>query len=205
MQSVPFYLAVRRRISSSKLLLIMVCISGCQTKRQDRQWDFAGIDPTIAENVVYRQLDKENEVFSVVEDRDTSMKRTSGVAYFTRGHVNLSDSNSARRNNCRAYYVHGDTLSICIGIGDGFGGWGFIIHYKNKKFNTEPFYSTDIIIPDKPVYEIVYQNLNLNKPVYKVGDSLYGKVDFKCFEVNDDKSKIEHSGKGYFRTKVKGL
>ena len=93
------------------------------------QWDPATIDPAITENVAYRQLDKERELFSVAEDEDTSMKRTSGVFYITNGHVNLSDSNSARLNNCRAYFRHGDTLCINIGIGDGFGGWGFIINY----------------------------------------------------------------------------
>lgn len=178
-------------------------MSSCQLERQHTQWDIASIDTAIAENVAYRQLDKQREIFSVAEDEDTTMKRTSGVAYFTKGHINLSDSDLARRNNCRAYFYHSDTLSINIGIGDGFGGWGFIINFKNKQFYTKPYFFTDIGIHDKPVYDIVYQNLTLDKPVYKAGDSLYGKIDFKCFEANGFKSSIEHSGKGYFRTKVR--
>ena len=187
-------------------LLITGCLCSCQSGRQDVRWNTAGIDKSIAGNPAYKQLDKESEVFSVVEDKDTSMKRTSGVSYFTRGHINLSDSNSARRNNCRAYFYRGDTLSINIGIGDGFGGWGFIISYKDKRFYTRPYFATDTHSPgeSKPVYKIVYQNLTVDKSVYKIGDSLYGEIDFKCFETSD-KGKIEHSGKGYFRAKVRAL
>jgi len=183
-------------------LLAILCVCGCH-KRQHAQWDIAGIDTTIAENVAYRQLDREKEIFSVAEDPDTSIKRSSGVAYFTKGHINLTDSNSARLNNCRAYFFRHDTLTINIGVGDGFGGWGFLISFKNKRFSTEPYFVTDIGIPDNPVYDIVYQSLVLDKPQYKAGDSLYGKIDFKCFEANGFRRRIEHSGKGYFRTKIK--
>ena len=89
-------------------------------------------------------------------------------------------------------------------IGNGFGGWGFIVNYRDKKFYAEPYYSTDVIIPDepKPVFNLVYQNLTLDKPVYNVGDSLYGKVSFKSIETDHDGSKIDHSGEGYFRAVV---
>ncbi|OQP62873.1 hypothetical protein A3860_26545 [Niastella vici] len=124
-------------------------MNSCQGKIPRKQWAFASVNPTIANNAIYSQLDKENEVFSIYEDRDSSKKRTSGVAYFTKGHVNLSDSNAARFNNCRSYFYH-DILLINIGIGNGVGGYGFTIHYKDRKFYTEPYYITDIVIPDKP-------------------------------------------------------
>jgi hypothetical protein len=47
------------------LLFIMVCITSCHSKRQHRQWEYANFDRAIAKNVVYRQLDKEGEVFSM--------------------------------------------------------------------------------------------------------------------------------------------
>jgi hypothetical protein len=214
MQNAPLYLVARKQISSTSLLLfIIVCISNCQNKRHSRQkdnaiinpaiWNNATIDSTIAGNIIYRQMDKENEIFSMHEHIDSSMKRTSWVAYYAKERLNTPDSNTARFNNCRANIFRGDTLTINIGIGNGLGGAGFIITYKDKKFYTEPVYYDDVVTdePD-PVYEIVYQHLTLDKPVYKPGDSLYGNVDFKCIEVGADKSRIEHSGNGYFRTKV---
>lgn len=196
-----------KTITYSLLLFVMVFISSCHDASRHRQWDNVTVDPTIVGNNAYKQLDKEKEVFSVLENHDTLAKRSSGVLYFTKGHVNLSDSNSARLNNCRAYFFHGDTLSINIGIGNGFGGWGFIINYRDKKFYAEPYYSTDVVIPDEPepVFNFVYQKLTLDKPVYKEGDSLYGKVRFKSIETDRDGSKIDHSGDGYFRAVVTKL
>ena len=195
----------RQIISFLLLLFIIVCASICKSKSQYKHWDIASIDTTITQSTSFKLLNQESEVFSVFEKQDTSAKRTSGVLYFTKGHVNLSDSNSAKLNNCRAYFFHGDTLSINIGIGDGFVGWGFIINYRDKQFYTEPYYSTDDLIEvgePAPVYEIVYQKLTLDKLSYKVGDSLFGKIDFEAIEIDQDKTKIEHLGKGYFRTKV---
>lgn len=202
-----YFITLRKVISFALLFFIVAYGSGCQSKMQSSQWENANIDPTIAKNAAFEQLDIESEVFSFGENLDTSRKRTSGVAYFTEGHVNLTDSSSTRLNNCRAYFLKSDILNINIGIGSGFGGWGFIIHYKDRKFYTEPYYSTDVVIPDEPEpdFEVVYQKLTLDKPAYKLGDSLYGKIDFKAIETNQEGNKFNHSGKGYFRTIVREL
>jgi hypothetical protein len=104
----------------------------------------------------------------------------------------------------QSLFFHSDTLLINIGIGNGFGGHGFIISYKSKKFYTEPYFSTDVIYSDKvePTYKIVYQKLILDKASYSSGDSLYGHIDFKSIETDKEKNTTEHFGKGYFRTKV---
>jgi hypothetical protein len=52
---------------------------------------------------------------------------------------------------------------------------------------------------------VVYQRLTLDRPLYKRGDSVYGRIDFKSIEIDQNKNKREHSGKGYFRAKVKGV
>ena len=132
------------------------------------------------------------------------MKRTSDVAYFGGHKLNLEDDKYSKLNNCRAYFFHSDTLSINIGIGNGFGGQGFIISYKNKNFYTHPYFWTDVIIEGEvePKYEIVYQKLTLDKPTYSLGDSLYGYIDFKSVETDNYMNTIKHFGKGYFRTKI---
>lgn len=194
----------RNMLTYAMLLCVMAGVRSCQSKHHDKRWDNAIIDAAISNNAVYQQLDQEREVSSVLDIQDTSAKRTSGVAYFTKGHVNLTDSSSARLNNCRAYFFNRKILTIDIGIGDGFGGWGFFINYKNGMFYTEPYYSTDVDDPadPEPVFNVLYQKLSLNKTTYEPGDSLYGKIEFKSTEIDQDGKEISHSGNGYFRTVI---
>ena len=202
----PPYLTTCRKATSVSLLFFMIAyLNGCQSKVQNITWMNTDINPAIVKNSVYEQLEKENEVFSFGEKQDLSMRRTSSVAYFTKGNGSYSSSSFARLNNCRAYFLENGILNINIGLGDGFSNRGFMIHYKGKQFYTEPYHSTDVVIPDEPepAYEIKYQKLTLNKPVYEVGDSLYGNIDFKAIEIDQEGIKINHDGKGYFRTVVK--
>lgn len=212
------------------LLFIFICLTNCNYEKKNsqwnigeikvavsedsiykenksKQWDTVEINPTICQNLIYKELDKQPELFSLLEKQDSLMKRTSDVAYFSGHKLNLQDNKYSKFNNCRAYFFHSDTLSINIGIGNGFGGQGFIIKYKNKRFYTEPYFSTDVIIEGEvePTYKIVYQKLILNKSNYSLGDSLYGHIDFKSIETDKDKNTTEHFGKGYFRTKVTKL
>jgi hypothetical protein len=111
------YLVISGKINFFALLLFLVaCVTNCQNKKQHKQWVDATIDPSIANNAAYRELDKEAEEFSLFEAGDTSKKRTSSVMYFANGPTRHSDSNFARQNNCRAYYFPGDTLSITLGL-----------------------------------------------------------------------------------------
>ncbi len=188
-------------------LFAAICLTNCATKKQNSQWDTAEINAAISRDSIYRELDKQPELFSALETQDSSMKRTSDVSYFSGHKLNLQDDKYAKFNNCRAYFFHSDTLSINIGIGNGFGGQGFIIRYKSEKFYTEPYFSTDVISPDEvePTYKIVYQKLILDKASYSLGDSLYGYIDFKSVEFDKENNTTEHFGKGYFRTKVTKL
>lgn len=168
------------------------------------KWDEAKIDKDISKASVYARLNNQNEIFSVFEEQDTLMKRTSDVAYLTGGKIDLKDTGYSKFNNCKAYYFHSDTLYISIGIGNGFTNRGFVISYKNRKFYTEPYYSTDIVMEDEiePVYKIVYQKLILDKAHYKIGDSLYGRIEFMSIGTTRYNRKQEHLGIGNFRAKV---
>ena len=193
-----------KKMLSYALVLCIAIVISCRGKHQNKLWGNATIDSAISNNIIYQQLDQEKEVSSVLDIQDTLAKRTSGVAYFTKGHVNLSDSSSARLNNCRAYFSNGEILTINIGIGNGFGGWGFVINFKNGMFYTEPYYSTDVDDPEDPapVFNVAYQKLALNKATYERGDSLYGNIDFKCTEIDQHGNEISHNGSGYFRTVI---
>lgn len=188
------------------LLFILLYLTNCNLREDKAQWDKAIIDSNISKEPVYLELDKKSEIFSVFEEQDSLMKRTSDVEYLTEKKINPGEFNNPKYNNCRAYFFNSDTLFIDIGIGNGFGGQGFLIKYSKNKFYSEPYFSTDVIIPGEPepTYRIVYQKLFLDKSSYKISDSLYGKIDFKSIENLKGKT-IEHFGKGYFRTKVRKL
>ena len=174
-------------------------------KKKDKPvWNKVTFDPKISKATIYAQLDKQEELYSAFEIPETLTKKTSDVEYSAGKKRNVGKFNNLKVNNCRAYFYQSDTLSINIGIGNGFSGQGFLIKYKDKKFYTEPYYFTDLIIPDEPEpkFKIVYQNLILNKRTYKSGDSLFGYIDFKSIETVKGNKTKEHWGKGYFRARV---
>lgn len=188
----------------SILSLVLFFTTNCKNKIAGNHWEDIITDPKISKNIIYSQLDKQPEIFSVGEEQDSLAKRTSDVAYFWGEKINQADTNYSKIYNCRAYLFH-DTLSINIGFGHLFGGWGFIISCHNRKFDIRPYFVTDIVYPDapKPSFKVVYQRLTLNKLSYKLGDSLYGKVDFKIIEATRNQNPVQHLAKGYFRTKTK--
>ena len=192
----------------AKSLFIFFSLLFLNKQINEDKWSLIEIDSTISNNIIFKKLDKKTEIFDRTEKNDVSIKRTSDVTYFDTRYKSLRKEKYSKNNNCRAYYFRSDTLMINIGLGMGFSGRGFIIRYKNKNFYTKPYTWNDIgaegdsDLEHYPIYKIVYQKVILNKQHYNVGDSLFGKVDFKSIEINWDSSKIEHFGKGYFRTKV---
>jgi len=181
------------------MFLFISCIHVVPTR-----WTETNFDRTISYNPIFSQLETQKEILSALEI-DSLMKKTSDVTY-----ILATDEKkllfSSKFFNCRSYYLQSDTLTINIGIGNGFGGNGFIIHYDNNKFYTEPYFSTDVIIENepKPIFDIHEQKLTLNKSKFNVGDSIYGNIYFHVTETKEG-LKTEHFGEGYFRTKVKSF
>lgn len=66
---------------------------------------------------IYIQLDKQKELFSALETQDSLLKRTSDVEYSSGKTMVVEEFNNLKVNNCRAYYIQSDTLSINIGMG----------------------------------------------------------------------------------------
>ena len=191
-------------------ILIVILFSFCKQKdaefKNTQKWEEFNIDNKISDNEIFKKLDKEKEIFSALE-RDTLMRKTTDVAYINNRNPSYDMTEYSKINNCRAYFWKKDTLSINIGISDGFSGSGFIILIKNKKFYTEPYLSTDVIIEGEKEseYKIIYQKLTLNNSNFKNGDSIYGKIDFKSIETDNQNTVLNHTGVGYFRAKVKEL
>ena len=94
-------------LKNIRLLLIFTAIflincnhKGNQWNKID-QWDEIKIDPQISIDSIYRQLDEQAEIFSMLEEQDSLMKRTSDVEYFGREKLYKDYS---KLNNCRAFF-----------------------------------------------------------------------------------------------------
>lgn len=185
--------------------IIILSLIGCS--KTEEKWNIVDINPKVSKDSVYKKLDKQREIFNAFEANDSLLKRTSDVAYFSGKKRNSNNNKYSKLNNCRAYNYKSDTLIICIGIGNGFGGKGFNIKYIDRKFYTEPYHWIDVVNEGEiePIYKVVYQKLTLDKSSYMNGDSLYGKIDFKCIEKDSKGNTIEHFGKGNFRTKINNV
>ena len=168
-------------------ILVLILFSFCKQKdaeiQNTQKWEEFNIDNKISEKEIFKKLDKEKEIFSALE-RDTLMRKTTDLAYINNRNPSYDMTKYSKMNNCRAYFWKKDTLSIKIGIGNGFGGSGFIILIKNNKFYTEPYLSTDVIIEGEKesVYKIIWQEFLHNSAetckimqnyLYKVFDPVY--------------------------------
>lgn len=186
------------------ILIVLISISSCKKPATIEKWDAVTIDSKIKENKIYKELDKENEIPQPFKLTDTLSKRTSYVGYFTGEKIDFKDKYS-EFNYCEANFLLSDTLRIKIGHESDSSASGFTINLKNNKFYTQAYLSTNVVCEDDflPLHKIIHQKLTLNKPNYKVGDSLFGHIEFKSIETDRDKNEIQHFGKGYFRTKIK--
>src|SRR5438552_1246508 len=119
---------------------VIFLLSNCNN--QDEQWNKIIVDPNLSQDSVYRRLEREDEIFSILE-KDTLMRRTSDVEYLS-GNTNYGKY--SKMNNCRAFFYKSDTLTINVGISNGFSGSGFFIKYNKNKFFTEPYYFDDDIM-----------------------------------------------------------
>lgn len=173
--------------------------------RAKLEWSTINMDTAIAKSPVYKMLDKQRDLFNIFEKRaDTLKPKTSNVSYRTNRNRSIDDTTYARLNKCRGYLVN-DTLKIDIGSSSGFAWDGFIINCYNKQFTILPYYGSDAMILDDAreptTFKVLNQSVTLDKPAYHLGDSVYGRVNFKMIETTAGQ-KINHIGYGYFRGKV---
>ncbi|HEY6063583.1 MAG TPA: hypothetical protein VIV35_08240 [Chitinophagaceae bacterium] len=186
-------------------LLISIIIISCNSKKalQEKKSNFAiaKFDTTISGNGVYQEMEKQKEIYNMFE-MDSTLKRTSAVDYCIK-HPEMDTMSCSKDYNCRSYIGKGDTLYIFIGVSNGFSAYGFQVLYKNPGFTVKSFYSDDSGSDYRanPSFEIIDQNLVLSKRQYGVGDSIYGRINFKIVE-NSNGETWQHSGQGYFRSKV---
>lgn len=163
------------------------------------------VDSSIRSEKIFRIMDTQKEVINGTEIYDSiPRKKSSSVIFYANKRPKTNEElKMANFNNCRARNWKGKTR-INIGFNSGYNGGGYGIDYILGRFQLEPYSFTDVIPNNskEPEYKIVKQNLTLDKLYYKVGDSIYGKIDFIMETNNFPPKKILIYGNGYFRTKL---
>ena len=186
--------------------ILVVIFSDCtpNKKRDSIQLNNVIINSNIKYDSVFNKLNNQNEFFNPLESRDTLNKRSCDILFYC-GNINdYTNNDYIRKYKCIAHFYKSDTLYITIEFNDGFSSHGFTLNYINKTFYTKINSTTDMVSDQNdnlPNYKTIYQRLILDKNNYQVGDSVFGKVDFKIYEYNND-YKNEYIGKGYFKSKI---
>jgi hypothetical protein len=191
------------KIVISTFILLFFCYCTTQDKQPS---NILIVDKTLRKNLQIKKLNNQKEVFNFNEkmNNDTLRKKTSGVIYRSYKDESLE---SSKWNNCRSMIDDGffgkkGSLIIKIGLFNGIGGSGFNIVIDKNIYAIKPYLSECSTDPkNKKTYKTIYQELVLDKPKYKTGDSLFGKIKFKIIEQNMYEKK-EHIAEGYFRSLV---
>lgn len=191
-------------ISSLALICLFACEQKSNTKPKSVQkWDYAKYNSKISLNPIFEKLDQEKELYGIFDSKDSILKRSSSVAYFSKAEDTIGNK-YYRFNKCKARMTT-DTLYINIGMGSGFSGSGSQIKYFKKKFYIEPYHWTDASIGKEfeSTYKLNWQSLILDKVEYKIGDSIFGRIEFESIEIDFNKKQTIKKGKGYFRGEIK--
>lgn len=183
-------------MKANKFLLFLLTFFFCLSfKNSDKKYyrKFQ-VDKKIKYSQEFKLMNKENELKMGIDMEIPKTKRTAKIVY---------DGMSELR--CLAKINDKNQIEISIYNNDGFGAIGFEIQLHKNKFKIDPFLTNDIGGNHHYYdYEIKKQILILNKKDFKVGDSIYGFIDFEVNELYKNEDSYRPSfGKGYFRGEVK--
>jgi hypothetical protein len=193
-------------ISTRSTLSVFLTISlfiGCKNSHTE-QCNAVLVNSGFSKDNTYVLMDTRREL-RTFPAQDPTQKRSSMVSLLIGKKHNRQDSLNSSYNICTAYFSKSDTLHIDIGLRGPFGGTGFKISYHNSRFYTEGYQYSDAVYQgklDKPQHWVIHQKLILDRRNYKIGDSLYGYIDFKAMARNELGDTIIYNGKGKFRAKV---
>ena len=188
----------------NKILIILfsIILTAC-AQEVEQYWSNVTFDQAISNNNVYSKMDKEDFVYSFY---DPNTIKTNNIRYTQKAISRTNElvkDNSFINYDCIAKLEKSNMLTIDIGLHSYFSGSGFNLSVNGSKFIVQPYSYTDVVLENEtvPTYKILSQKLTLNKPSYKVGDSLYGSVEFRIIETNE-KLQTKHAANGFFRTKI---
>ncbi len=184
-----------------KLISLLLFLSALNCTNKNNNWSNIEVDSSIKKDTVFKYLNKNFEK-SLFPLNHKNKKKSTQIIYYLKTSTNFnSNSKLYDYYDCKTSYANSDTLHIGIGIENGFGSAGIMIQCKDNKFNTKGYFYNHTNQKNTSKYKVIHQNLVLDKPSYKVNDSIFGKIDFEFIETNEF-GTINHKGKMYFRNKV---
>ena len=140
--------------------------------------------------------------------------KTSAVLYYSKRKEDLEIPYSYLYYKCRAEIIN-DTLVIRIGSTQYLSDHGIEIKYKNGKFQSLPFSTSDVTDSSEPkktkdVFLLRNRKLILDKLDYKNGDTVFGRIHTEIEEAEKKKwhnkyYTYEYFADGYFKTKISEL
>jgi len=94
-----------------------------------------------------------------------------------------------------------NTKIISFVFGDGFSGLKINVTKFGNFFRTDiENYTDNLNDSNLPKYHVKKQSLILDKNSYNKGDSIYGKINLKVIEIQNQNKEYESFG--YFKTKL---
>lgn len=177
------------------ILFFLILILFLSFKNLDKKYySKFQVDKKIKYSQEFKKMNRENELKMGIDKEMPKTKRSAKVIY-----------DGMEELRCLAKINVKNQIEISIYNNDGFGTMGFDILLNKNKFKIDPFLTNDIGgNHDYYDYDIKKQILILNKKDFKVGDSIFGFIDFEVNELYKNEESYRPSfGKGYFRTEVK--
>jgi hypothetical protein len=189
------------------IIILFVMLVSCKQNKDDKQimWNKIMVDSFIKNDSTFSKLNTKNEVLFPFKKKDLVSKQSCDIFYFDgkQKDYKIYLNNGFYRNyKCIPIIDNLGVLKIIIDYSDGFSSHGFTITCKNKEFTTTTYYHADFNSKEKKTHKIIYQKLILNKAIYQLNDSIFGKIEFKSIDKYSNNFVKEHNGKGFFRGKI---
>ncbi len=173
------------------------------------------IDNKIKNAKEIKDLKHSFELPSIVDEQEGKQKmKTTNIVSF----LQFKKEKTSSFNHFRAFAtIKENNVVIFISYNTGLGGGGLRILRKGRTFSIRPMHWDDIGGSEKDdLYKINYQKLTLDKSNYKIGDSIFGKLEveivkyfpqideiFDGEKFHQNERFLKQNYNGYFQTIVK--
>lgn len=195
--------------------LIFILLFSCEKdeskdymKPADLPFTLINIDNQIKNAREISELKKKFKTLGFIDGigKEQKMKTTNVISVLQSGKEKPFTFSSFR---CFATMENND-VKIYISYNTGLSGGGIKVLKKNEIFSIRPVMWNDIGgSEDDELFKINYQKLTLDKQNYKIGDSIFGKLDAEIVhyfpEVNEEfKGEKFHENEKFLKTKYSG-